>query len=126
MFGMQGTQGTQELHQDQLPPPIYKMKAFHKRLKNFTTNEDECLVLAYLNVSKDLIVGVNQPMKGYWQRIADYYNEHKSTPISRSISSIQHRLADIERDTSRFFRFFAQVERHKQSGVNKSDKVYHS
>jgi hypothetical protein len=35
------------------------------RDKNFTVKEDEMLCAAYLNVSKDPIVGCNQPSGGY-------------------------------------------------------------
>jgi hypothetical protein len=58
-------QGIQDLVQDELPPMSSKKKTVHKRLKNFTATEDECLVSTYLNVSTDPIVGVNQPIKGY-------------------------------------------------------------
>lgn len=65
VFDMQGMIGATELQQDELPPPRSKQKAIHNRLKIFTATEDECLVSTYLNMSKDPIVGVNQPLKGY-------------------------------------------------------------
>ena len=43
-----------------------------KRLKNFSTKEDEILCSAYLNVSKDPIVAVNQSTGSYWARITAY------------------------------------------------------
>jgi hypothetical protein len=64
-----------------------------KRWKNFSTNEDEFLCSAYLNVSKDPIVGINQPMRSYWARIKAYFNEHSNS--GKSQSSLQHRWADI-------------------------------
>ena len=79
-----------------------------KRLKNFSTKEDEILCSAYLNVSKDPIVAVNQSSGSYWARITAYCEEHN---CPRSKSSLQHRWGDIQKDTSRFCGFYAEVER---------------
>jgi hypothetical protein len=100
-----------------------RKKGFSQRLKNFTIKEDEFLCSAYLNVSKDPIVGVNQPTGPYWSRMSAYFNEHKTTPYARSLSSLQHRWGDIQKDTSRFCGFFAEVERRNQSGKSEDDKV---
>jgi hypothetical protein len=43
-----------------------RKKGVAKREKNYSNLEDETLCSAYLNVSKDPVVGVNQPMKSYW------------------------------------------------------------
>jgi hypothetical protein len=40
-------------------------KRIPRRDKNFTLKEDELLCAAYLNVSKDCIVGYNQASGGY-------------------------------------------------------------
>ncbi|OEL13530.1 hypothetical protein BAE44_0025451 [Dichanthelium oligosanthes] len=40
------------------------VKKVPMRAKNFSVHEDELLCSAYLNVSKDPIIGVNQPMGG--------------------------------------------------------------
>jgi hypothetical protein len=98
-------------------------KGVPRRMKNFLTLEDETLCSAYLNASKDPIVGTNQPMKSYWGRITDYFNEMKKTCSTRTQSSLQHRWADIQKDTSRFCGFYAEIERKKQSGKSEDDKV---
>jgi hypothetical protein len=49
--------------------PEARRKGTSKRLKNFSTKEDESLCSAYINVSKDPIVGTNQPIRSYWGRI---------------------------------------------------------
>jgi hypothetical protein len=97
-----------------------------KRNKNFSISEDEVLCSAYLNVSKDPIVGVNQPVGCYWSRMEQRYNEHKKTAQARTMSSLQHRWGDIQRDTSRFCGFFAKVERRNASGKSEDDKVNRS
>jgi hypothetical protein len=43
-------------------PSQSQKKSSHKRTKNFTPIEDEMICSAYLNMSKDPIVGVNQTM----------------------------------------------------------------
>jgi hypothetical protein len=45
--------------------PKLTKKGVLRRWKNFLTLEDETLCSTYLNVSKDPIVGTNQPMKSY-------------------------------------------------------------
>jgi hypothetical protein len=98
-------------------------KTGHKRTNNFTLIEDEKIYSAYLNVSKDLIVGVNQTMQCYSARIAEFYNENKKTANSRTSSSLQHRWSDIQKETSRFCGFYAKIKRRNQSGKSKDDKV---
>jgi hypothetical protein len=74
-----------------------------KRDRNYLNAEDETLCSAYLNVSKDPIVGASQQGKAYWTRITIYFNEMRKTPIQRSLSSLQHRWGDIQKDTSRLW-----------------------
>jgi hypothetical protein len=56
--------------------------------KEFFTNRDETLCSAYLNMTKDPIVGVNQKMEIYWIRISKFYNENKKTENARSLLSL--------------------------------------
>jgi hypothetical protein len=100
-----------------------KTRAVPIRSSNFKAAEDEVLCSAFLNVCKDPIVGVNQSQGAYWARITRYYEENKRTPNDRSRSALQHRWADIQRDTSRFCGFYDEIERKHQSGTNEDDKV---
>ena len=101
--------------------PEGRRKGTAKRTKNFATKEDEFLCSAWINVSKDPIVGINQPIRSYWARIKAYYDEHSK--IDRSNSALQHRWADIQKDTSRFCGFYSEIERKNQSGKSENDKV---
>jgi len=101
--------------------PEARRKGISKRLKNFSTKEDESLCSAYINVSKDPIVGTNQPIRSYWGRIKAYFEEDSER--TRSQSSLQHRWADIQKDTSRFCGFYSEIERKNQSGKSDGDKV---
>jgi hypothetical protein len=88
-----------------------------------TPTEDETICSAYLNVSKDPIVRVNQTMQCYSTRIVEFYNENKKTANPRIVSSLQHRWSDIQKETSRFCDFYAEIERRNQSGKSEDDKV---
>ncbi|OEL37810.1 hypothetical protein BAE44_0001172, partial [Dichanthelium oligosanthes] len=46
------------------------------------------LCSAYLNVSKDPIVGVNQTMELYWDRIQHYFVHHRQGKWERSTDSL--------------------------------------
>jgi hypothetical protein len=94
------------------------------RLGNYTQAEDEILVSAYMNMSKDPAIGTNQSGKAYWCHISDYYNEHKKTANARTQHSLEHRWSDIQRDTTKFCAAYDKVIRLKQSGKSEDDKVY--
>jgi hypothetical protein len=100
-----------------------KQKGVAKRSGNYTGAEDELLCSAYLNVSKDAIVGINQPLMCYWQRVLQYFNENKKTPIQRTSSSLQHRWGEIQKDTAQFCSYYGEIERKNQSGKCEDDKV---
>jgi hypothetical protein len=74
-------------------------------------------------MSKDPIVGVNQTMQCYSARIAEFYNENKKSANSRTTSSLQHRWSDIQKETSRFCSFYAEIKRRNQIGKSEDDKV---
>jgi len=62
-----------------------------KRSKKFDPKEDLVVVSAWLNVSKDPVHGANQSKGTFWNRIHVYFEDSKTTPFSRSDSSIMHR-----------------------------------
>jgi len=100
-----------------------RKKATGKRNSNYGIAEDEVLISAFLNVSKDATIGTNQFGKSYWQRITDYYNDNKKTPQCRSQSSLEHRWSDIQKETTKFCGFYDKVIRLNQSGKSEEDKV---
>jgi hypothetical protein len=109
--------------QEEPLPSQSRKKTGHKRTKNFTPTEDEMICFAYLNVSKDPIVGVNQAMQCYSARIVEFYNENKNTANPTTSSSLQHRWSDIQKDTSRFYGFYAEIKKRNQSRKSEDDKV---
>jgi hypothetical protein len=47
----------------------------------------------------------------------------KKTANPRTSSSLQHRWSDIQKDTSRFYGLYVEIERRNQSGKSDDDKV---
>jgi hypothetical protein len=89
----------------------------------FTKEEDAVLCSAYLNISKDAIVGVNQNMGAYWKRIYDYYSEHKPNGSIRSQIGLQKRWGAIQKAVSTFSACKSKVDRRNESGKNEYDRV---
>ncbi|OEL33389.1 hypothetical protein BAE44_0005589 [Dichanthelium oligosanthes] len=98
------------------------VKGVYRRWENYTHAEDIALCSAYLNVSKDLIVGVNQTIEPYWERIQQYFVHHGQEKWERSTNSLQKRYGTIQRDTFRFCSFKAQIDRKNQSGKSEDDR----
>jgi hypothetical protein len=63
-------------------------------------------------------------MESYRTRITKFYNENKKTENARSLLSLQHRWANIQKDTARFCGIYAGIERRNQSRKSKDDKVH--
>lgn len=98
-------------------------KSSKKRTKNFTADEDEKLISAWLNVGLDPIESNNQSMSRYWQRMHAAFHEHKDFESDRSETSLMNRWSIINANVSRFCGVYAQVVRRKQSGLTEQDKV---
>jgi hypothetical protein len=50
------------------------------RSANYFVEEDEALVVAWENVSLDLVIGRDQSTKAYWMRIADHFHKNVKKP----------------------------------------------
>lgn len=93
------------------------------RAKNFSTDEDTLLCLAYLNVGNDPIAGTNQTLGTYWNRVHKFFHEQKTTPTDRSICSLQHRWGLIQKETAKFSAIYGKLCRRRRSGQSEDDKV---
>lgn len=89
---------------------------------SYTIAEDKALCSAYLNVSRDPIVGTNQKSETYWERITNYYNDLK-VGCYRTACSLTARWGVISKDTSLFCGIKAEVDRLRQSGKTEQDRV---
>ena len=98
-------------------------RPYSKRSRNFDQNENEVVVSACLNVSKDPVHGANQFKGTFWSRIYAYFEENKTTLFLRSESSIMHRWMTILSQVNKFCSYYEQIERRHQSGATIQDKV---
>ena len=82
-----------------------------QRTKNFSVEEYKLIVSAWLNTSKDAIIGNDQQGGAFWQRILQYLELHGGNHEERSQSSIKSRWTDINAKCSKFVGFHSQIER---------------
>ncbi|KAM0044320.1 putative glutathione transferase [Helianthus debilis subsp. tardiflorus] len=86
---------------------------------NFSPEEDKLLVSAWLSCDIDAIQGTDQKHTQLWEKIYEYFQQHKETATERSIKSLTNRWSCIQKATNAFCATLAQVE-----GLNKSSMTY--
>ena len=94
-----------------------------KRGGNFSVDEDNVLVSAWLNISMDAVQGTDQRIENFWEKIWQYFCEDNNYRTTRSASSLQSRWGNINRETSRFTGFMAKIEARNKTGGTDEDKV---
>ena len=94
-----------------------------QRTKNLSVEEDKLIVSAWLNTSKDAINGNGQQGGAFWQRILQYLELHGGNHKEHSQSSIKSRWTDVNAKCSKFFGFYSQIERLRQSGHTEQNNV---
>ena len=99
------------------------LKGNKKRTRNFSVQEDNLLVAAWLEISMDAVQGIDQPRATYWERIHDYYHLHKEFDSDRNCNSLTHRWGIILEMVNKFCGWYGQVQRRAQSGTTEQDKV---
>ncbi|XP_062099695.1 glutathione S-transferase T3-like [Humulus lupulus] len=78
----------------------------------FSTEDDNLLVLAWLNTSMDPINGVDQSKYSFWSRVHEYYEKNKKSISSEHSScSIRNRWSTIQLAANKFCGALAQIER---------------
>ncbi|XP_035822453.1 glutathione S-transferase T3 [Zea mays] len=95
----------------------------NKRSKNFSDDEDEVLVSAWLNISLDPIVGKDQKGGRYWSRIFEYFHEHNKCQSKRTLNSLMHRWETIQKCVNKFCGCLTRIELRRQSGTTMQDMV---
>ena len=94
-----------------------------KRGGNFSVDEDNLLVSAWLNTSMDVVQGTDQRIEKFWKKVCQYFCENNTYGTTHSASSLQSRWGNINRETSRFAGFMAKIEARNPSGGTYEDKV---
>jgi len=100
-----------------------KGKKVARRGSGFSKDEDKVICSAFLNISKDLIIGVNQSSGGYYKRIHEYYKEHKPEGSDRSQIAIQHRWIAIQKGVNKFCGIKSTIDRKDESGKNEQNRI---
>jgi hypothetical protein len=72
------------------------------------------LVTVWLYVTIDVVQGNQQKYKVYWQKICDYFHEHKTFEASHNQTSLMNRWSTIQLAVNKFCGFLAQVEKLPQ------------
>ncbi|KAK9278282.1 hypothetical protein L1049_027847 [Liquidambar formosana] len=91
-----------------------------KKGGNFFVEEDELLVLAWLNTSIDFVIGTRQKNVALWKRILLYYNKYKTFESTRNHNSLMNHWSMIQCATNKFCGSIAQVS---LTGSVKQDRI---
>ncbi|XP_023644415.1 glutathione S-transferase T2-like [Capsella rubella] len=102
-----------------------------KDRKKWNPCDDEVLISAWLNTSKDTIVGNQQKGGSFWHRVAEYYASSPSSTESGEQGlkvNCKQRWHKINEFTNKFCGSFATAERQNTSGHSDNDvlKVAHA
>jgi hypothetical protein len=119
-FGL--TQDTQ-CHDHEVQVSRSAKKGTAPRKKNFHWKEDEVICSAWLNVSKDPLLGANQTRSSFWGRVHAFFEEHKETSEVRTESSLMHRWLTIQLQVNKFCSCYEAILRRNESGLTIDDKV---
>ena len=90
---------------------------------NFSVEEDQLLVLAWLNTSVDAINSNEQTLNTFHQKVWEYFTQYNTSGITRTIISLLSCWGTISEKTNKFAGCMAKVNTHHQSGITEQDKV---
>ncbi|XP_013608268.1 PREDICTED: glutathione S-transferase T2-like [Brassica oleracea var. oleracea] len=99
--------------------------------RKWTPTDDEVLISAWLNTSKDVVVGNDQKSGTFWKRVGEYF---ATSPHGRELSlkgehlHCKQRWQKINDLTNKFCAAYVAAERQNCSGQNDNDvlKVAHN
>ncbi|XP_024004156.1 glutathione S-transferase T3-like [Eutrema salsugineum] len=110
------TQGSQ-------PSNLNEMPTERRERKQWSPAEDILLISAWLNTSKDSVVGNEQRLGAFWQRVSLYYAEnlHTAGSEAREAGQCKQRWHKINDLVSKFCGAYEAASREKASGINEND-----
>ncbi|XP_048637582.1 glutathione S-transferase T3-like [Brassica napus] len=116
--------------QREAPTPPTDIPVERGKRHKWTPADDELLISAWLNTSKDAIVGNNQKSGTFWQRVGDYFLAallRRDGCESSEHLHYKQRWHKINDQTNKFCGAYAAAERQISSGQNDNDvmKVAH-
>ncbi|EHS62889.1 uncharacterized protein PGTG_21261 [Puccinia graminis f. sp. tritici CRL 75-36-700-3] len=105
-----------------------------KKAPKWTIEEDKQLCAAWLNTSRDSIVGAGQKAGTFWERVhqlyadfvVDFNKDHKNSKTQKPLpvrptNAIECRWGHILRVCNKFGGSYSQVERRMRSGMSRDD-----
>ena len=120
----EGIIGTQpHVAQVQSQEALAEMATGGGRGQSYSMKEDLLLVASWLNVSMDPVVGSNQSLDAFWQRIESYFHENKDFPSTRNKKSLQGRWTFINSMVQKFCGHYFRVMRARRSGTTEGEMV---
>ena len=106
-------------------PPEVEINTTNKprRSTNFSVEEDNIFVSAWLNTSIDVVHGNEQKQETFHKKIWQYFCQHNLSDTTRIVVSLSSRWGMINRETSRFCGFIATLEATPYSGTIEHDTI---
>ncbi|XP_024005940.1 glutathione S-transferase T3-like [Eutrema salsugineum] len=94
-----------------------------RQRRPWTAKEDVVLISAWLNTSKDPVVGNEQKLEAFWKRIQKYFNStlELSGPEARTASQCKQRWGRLNDQVCKFVGCFEAAVKDKRSGQNDND-----
>ncbi|KAL4598169.1 hypothetical protein ACB092_11G040400 [Castanea dentata] len=90
---------------------------------NFSVEEDQLLVSAWLNTSVDLVNINEQIQNTFHQKVWEYFTQYNKSGTTRTVISLLSRWGMISEMTNKFAGCMAKVNAHHQSGIIKQDQI---
>ncbi|XP_062213180.1 glutathione S-transferase T3-like [Phragmites australis] len=91
--------------------------------QSYTMKGDLLLVSSWLNMSMDPVVGNNQSLGAFWQRIETYFHDNKDFPSTRNKKSLQGRWTFINGMVQKFCTHYARALHSRRSGMIEGESI---
>ncbi|XP_019100881.1 PREDICTED: uncharacterized protein LOC104789430 [Camelina sativa] len=133
LLNSQGEPLNQENSSSEIPPwssqdspdvPLSQEAPARKERKKWNPADDEILISAWLNTSKDPIIANQQKGGSFWQRVKKYYREspHARAKGEQGLNiNCKQRWFKINEFTNKFCGAYAAAERQNSSGQSEHD-----
>ncbi|XP_024006510.1 glutathione S-transferase T3-like [Eutrema salsugineum] len=94
-----------------------------KERRKWSHVEDVVLISAWLNTSKDPVIGNEQKVSTFWKRITNYFNSSKTlaTEQDRESGQLKQRCQRINDLTCKFVGCYETAMKEQRSGQNEDD-----
>ncbi|XP_062179442.1 glutathione S-transferase T2-like [Phragmites australis] len=119
--GLSSTQPPAPVVQSQDAPTEFATAS--GRGQSYSMKEDLLLVSSWLNISMDPVVGSNQSLGAFWQRIESYFHDNKDFPSTRNKKSLQGRWTFINGMVQKFYGHYARAMHARRSGTTEGETI---